>query len=564
MRLSADIPDLVAFADLAEVKSRCALRLRIGPARDHRDLTYGELAEVVRRRAGALHSCGCRRGERVALLLPHTECLATTFLGALYLGLVPSIVAWPTVKMDRGKYQRNLRAVLASLQARWLVTEGPMAEALGQELGDTQVLAPSALAAEAVPVPSDPQREGVAFIQFSGGTTGTQKSVPISYDLLARQLDAYARALALRDTDHVISWLPLYHDMGLVACLLLPFAFRLPLTLHAPMEWVMDPTAFLREIGRAKATHCWLPNFAYAFMASRVRNGSEPLVLETLRGVINCSEPVRAASMDVFAERFASNGLRAAALHTCYAMAEATFAVTQSTDVDPPLRLQVCREAFGAGRLKEVAQNGRVLVSCGVPVAGFDVRVASAAGGALPEGEIGEIWLRSGSVMVGYLDTPAQSAAFTDGWYRTGDMGAMVRGHLFVTGRKKDLIIVGGVNIYPEDLENAVGALPGVHAGRVVALGFEDAVAGTERLVLVAEVDNANTLSRQAEIELGIRESVATVCGIAPYRVFVVPPKWIVKSTAGKISRVETRARIVAAGGLDDFDSARVRPEAAT
>lgn len=261
--------------------------------------------------------------------------------------------------------------------------------------------------------------------------------------------------------------------MGLIACLLLPFVHRLSVTLFAPMEWVMDPRPFLESIGHDRATLCWLPNFAFSFLARKSALPTRaPLDLASLRAVINCSEPVRAESMDAFAAAFAPHGLRASSLQTCYAMAEATFAVSQSTPGDPPRRLPISIDAFGQGRLVEDPESTRLLVSCGALLGGLDARIVDADGETAAPGHIGEIWLRSSFLMKDYLQTPDDDApprrSFTDEWFRTGDLGALHEGHLYVTGRKKDVIIVGGVNLYPEDLEAAVATVKGVHPGRVV------------------------------------------------------------------------------------------------
>jgi acyl-CoA synthetase (AMP-forming)/AMP-acid ligase II len=544
MQPPADLTSLFAFDDRS-ADARPALRLRLGAERYHRDVTYGELRMLAQSAGAELLEAGCRAGDRVAVLLPHSERLIATFFGALYIGAVPAIVAWPTTKMDPDKYARNLAAVLHSLHADLLVTEA--SRHLHRDAsGATRVLEVSA--AER-PRPgtcaAEPRSQGMAFIQFSGGTTGSQKSVPIGYATLSRQLASYASALRLREGDRVISWLPLYHDMGLIASLLLPFVFRLPVSVFSPMEWVMDPRPFLRSVGKDRATLCWLPNFAFSFMATRFRFEPGSLDLSPLRAVTNCSERVRAESMDAFRDAFHPHGLPSSAPRTCYAMAEATFAVTQSTDVDPPLRVQVDAAALGRSRIERVPTEGRPLLSCGRPIQGVDVRITDSAGNDCAEGSIGEIRLRGPFVLERYLDAD-RPAAFEDGWYRTGDLGAWLDGHLFVTGRIKDLIIVGGVNVYPEDIEAAVSQISGIHAGRVAAVSLEDDAMGTERLVVVAEVEHDEDLARRDALEAEVRRTVLAVTGLAPFRVFVLPKQWVVKSTAGKVSRTETKARLLA------------------
>lgn len=571
MDLSRD--DLVArlsFEDLDQCGERVALQLRVGPTRDHRSVTFRELRAMAVGAAAALIDHGCQPGQRVAVLLPHTHRLVGLFFGAIYGGFVPSILAWPTSKMDAEKYRRNVLAIVSGLKADLLVTEPSMAATLGAVLGETRVAEPGALEdylAGKIDVPSlEPRvaKSDPLFIQFSGGTTGTQKSVPIELGHLHRQLVCYDEALRLGPDDALISWLPLYHDMGLIACQVLPFVYRLPVTMFAPMDWIMAPGRFLDAVGEDRATLCWLPNFGYSFMAQKVRRDPSKLDLSSLRAVINCSEPVRAESMNALCDRFAPSGLRREAIHTCYAMAEATFAVTQSTDEEPPRWVKVSRDAFGRGRIVPSAEGERVLVSCGKPIPGIEVRVVKPETGEdCAEGEIGEIWLAGEFVMRDYLQAPGAERgprwAFSDdGCYRTGDLGALLDGHLFVTGRKKDIIIIGGINVFPEDLEARVSEVEGVHPGRAVALGLEDPELGTERLVLVAEANEAADLARASEIDREIRRVVLTICGVAPYQVFVVPPKWIVKSTAGKISRIETRARV-----LERWEALTSEPELA-
>jgi acyl-CoA synthetase (AMP-forming)/AMP-acid ligase II len=547
-----DVADRFVFRDLAKCGDRVAARFRIGKSEHHSELTFRDLHRVVAARAASLEDAGCRSGERVALLMPHAEPLVTTFFSALYAGLVPSIVAWPTSRMDPDKYRRNVDAVVANLKADWLVTEAAAAQQLGSHLGQTKVIESTKVSddhAHGGTERPSPSGSGPLFIQFSGGTTGTQKSVPISANLLTSQLNSYCSTLGLSATDHVISWLPLYHDMGLVACLLLAFVNRIPLTLFSPVEWIVNPTPFLEEAGRGRATLCWLPNFAFSVMATRVRTEPGKLDLTSMRALICTSEPIRAESLDAFATRFRGDGLRASAMHTSYGMAEATFAIAQSTDEDPPRRIPVSVSALGQLRIEREDSSARFLVSVGRPIPGIDAKVVDSAGSELPDGRIGEIWVRGSCVMDDYLDgdkSGAPRSSFTDDWFRTGDLGAKIEGHLYVTGRKKDIIIVGGVNIYPEDLEVAVGRMDGIYAGRVVAMGLDDAELGTERLVVVAERSPEVDETKVPNLEAEARTTVLATCGVAPYQMLVVPPRWIVKSTAGKISRTETKARVLA------------------
>lgn len=543
-----------AFTD-DEIGHRVLYHMRIGPPSEHRALTVQATRDLAIARASALHALGCRRGERIALLIPPSERLITTFLGCLYMGLVPSILAWPTAKIDPEKYQRNVTGIMRGLAADWLLTQDLAAEALGAAVGTTKVLlTEQVMTTTASPIPPAPLEEGTAFIQFSGGTTGTQKSVPVSHALLHRALTSYAASLDLREDDHFISWLPLYHDMGLIANLLMPFVFRLPVTVFAPMEWVTDPLPYLRAIGEQRATMTWMPNFAFGFLADRVDLPPGTLDLSSMRAFNNGSEPARVETMDAFIAKLTPHGLDPAALHSAYGMAEAVLALSQTRADDPPRRLTIASDAFGQGRLEPVAEGNRKLISCGPPVRGITLRIVGAREEECPPGTIGEIWIKGSTIMEDYLDAAKSDQgarwAFTpDGWFRTGDLGAVLDGHVYVTGRKKDLIIAAGVNIYPDEVELAVSHVDRVHAGRVVAMGIEDAASGTELFVILAEVDDEADLADAAQLEQQVRAAATAVTGVSPDSVHMVPPRWMIKSTAGKVSRPETKAKLLAQTG---------------
>ncbi len=540
-----------AFDD-DEMGDRVLYHMRIGAVSEHRALTVRDTRALALARASALHALGCRRGERIALLIPPSERLITTFLGCMYMGLVPSILAWPTARVDPGKYQRNLTGIMRGLAADWLVTQDLAAETLGTAVGTTKVLLTERLmTTTASPISPALLEEGTAFIQFSGGTTGTQKSVPVSHALLHRALTNYAASLDLRDDDHLISWLPLYHDMGLIANLLMPFVFRLPVTVFAPMEWIADPLPYLRAIGEQRATMTWMPNFAYGFLADRVDLPAGTLDLSSMRSFNNGSEPARVETMDAFIDKMTPHGLDPAALHSAYGMAEAVLALSQTSASDPPRRLTISSDAFGQGRLEPSAVGSRKLISCGPPVRGVAIRIVDAHDDECAPGSVGEIWIKGSTVMEDYLDAAksekgARWAFTSDGWFRTGDLGALLDGHVYVTGRKKDLVIAAGVNIYPDEVELAVSSVDRVHAGRVVAMGIEDPSSGTELFVVIAEVDDDADLADAAQLEQQVRAAATSVAGVSPDRVHIVPPRWMIKSTAGKVSRPETREKLLA------------------
>jgi acyl-CoA synthetase (AMP-forming)/AMP-acid ligase II len=336
--------------------------------------------------------------------------------------------------------------------------------------------------------------QDVVLLQHSSGTTGLQKGVALSHAAVLSQVESYARAIRLTAADVVVSWLPLYHDMGLIAGFILPILSRIPLVLMSPFDWVRAPYRLFQAVSSYHGTLTWLPNFAYNFCAQKVRDRDLAGVdLSSWRAVINCSEPIHASSHRQFIERFAPFGLHPQAIAASYAIAENVFAVTQG-GIGAPLAVDTVNlrkfMTEGVAEPSSPGEGALPLVSSGRAIDGTHVRVIDPKGIDLPDRVIGEIAIRSNCMLTGYYNRPdLTQRAFLDGWYRTGDLGYLVAGELFVTGRMKDLIIVGGKNIYPQDLERLAGDVPGVHPGRVVAFGVYSEAAGTEEVVLLAEAD---------------------------------------------------------------------------
>ncbi|MFN2134407.1 MAG: AMP-binding protein, partial [Candidatus Promineifilaceae bacterium] len=392
--------------------------------------------------------------------------------------------------------------------------------------------------------PAAPDPQHIALLQHSSGTTGLQKGVALAHEAVLNQLAAYSEAIALSGKDVVVSWLPLYHDMGLIAGFLLPLFQGVPLVLMSPFDWVRHPALLLSAIDAHGGTLTWLPNFAYNHLARRVRErDSEGLSLAGMRLFINCSEPVRQDSHDLFLSRFAPLGARPEQLAVSYAMAENTFAVTQTRPGQMPRQDVVDRQALEEELVARPVAKGDtgalVQVSCGAPVAHTAVRVLDGSGNDLPERSVGEIAIRSNCMLSGYYRRP-DLQPFQDGWYRTGDRGYLSAGELFVIGRSKDLIINAGKNVYPQDIEAIVNGVPGVHAGRAVAFGVPDAREGTELIAVVAEVRSADPAERK-EIGKLIRQEVARQSMVTVSYVYLVGDKWLIKTSSGKIARAANR-----------------------
>jgi acyl-CoA synthetase (AMP-forming)/AMP-acid ligase II len=500
----------------------------------------------------------------ILLLLPHSPELFLLQLGLVLGGHVPAILAWPTSRVDAEKYQCNLVHQLHHLPVDLLVTLPRLVENLAANLPYPA----AGLSIENVTkfeqqFPSAPVRVGLerrefpsrnlrprgdtVFLQFSGGTTGVQKAIVVTAEMLSAQFRQLGQALRLSSADSVVSWLPLYHDMGLIACYWTPLWHGAPSLQMAANDWVINPELLLSYIERFHATLCWLPNFSFSYLSQR-RQQMKLHRLESVRSWINCSEPIRLKSMSDFAHAFSDCGVRKESLQASYAMAETVFAITQSA-LDRELttipRQSVSRRDHGYSELAFDLIDD-VYVSSGKPLAGNAVKIVAADGTLSPEAAPGEIYVRTPSLFSGYWGAQGfQTNSLNEGWHATGDFGFIAAGELFVIGRFKDIVMVGGNNIFPEDVEAVVNTVEGVYTGRVVAFGVEDTELGTQSLAVVAEAKGEFCEDAAVSLEADIRRLILTAIGTAARYVAVVPQRWIVKSTAGKISRRETRERFL-------------------
>lgn len=501
---------------------------------------------------------GIQPGEVVVLILQHGEDLLYAFWGAILHGAIPSIMPFLTEKLSPERYRADLASLMSVTKPSAIVTypefEAEVRSAIRE--GDS---VRSVIVANQV----EPQKEldfdslagfrrkpeDIVLLQHSSGTTGLQKGVALSHRSVFNQLDAYSRALSLDDEDVIVSWLPLYHDMGLIAGFVMPILSGIPLVLMSPFDWVRAPYKLMRSVTKYRGTLTWLPNFAFNFCAQKIRDRHlEGVDLSSLRAVVNCSEPVRFESHRAFYERFEPYGLKWEALQTSYAMAENVFGVTQSRLGTAPVVDEIDRESFMVQRVAASPLDGRPamkMMSSGRPLENVAIRILDEQGGEVPERVVGEIALKSDCMLTGYYHREdVTRKAFLDGWYLTGDYGYMADGEIFVSGRKKDMIIVGGRNVYPQDLEALACEAPGVHAGRAVAFGMFDEAQGTEEVVIIAEVD-AEDPAEQEKIADAIRLHVTKNSAIALRHVRVVGPKWIIKTSSGKTSRAANKEKFI-------------------
>ena len=346
-----------------------------------------------------------------------------------------------------------------------------------------------------------------------------------------------------RTDDSICSWLPLYHDMGLIGGLLWPIYWKLPLILMSPLSFLSHPARWLWVIHRHRATISMAPNFAYAMCAKRVRAAErEGLDLSSWRIALNGAEMVNLGSLRDFDEAFEPHGFRPETHFPCYGLAEAAVAVTFSTPGEPPRHEVVARAALADGRVVRSEGKGSVaLVCCGKAIAGHEVGTVDAEGYPVAEGQVGHIVVRGPSVMSGYYSDPEATAKVVrDGWLWTGDSGFATEQGLYITGRAKDLLIVRGRNYYPEDLERQAERVPGVRPGGAVAFAVYDEEKATELAVLVCETKLEDKQARRALAD-AVSEAVVSHCGLKVDQVVLVPPGSVPKTSSGKRQRSRCR-----------------------
>lgn len=550
---------LSRIVDFADRDPRRRFARIWGPRGPERDVSYGDLVGGASAVAGRLAAAGIRRGDVVVIIARPGGSLLSAWVAPLLLGAVPSVFPWPTEKLDPGYYADTVAFLLRICGARAILLgrdlERPLA-CLASGATDVRVV----LLEEAEPPAALPllsrelleDGEAVTLLQHSSGSTGLQKGVALSSRAILAQIATYGEALKIGEADRVANWMPLYHDGGLIAGFLQPLLRGLPVSLLSPIDWVHDPVLLLRAITEDRATLCWLPNFAYNFLAGKIAERKrEGLDLSSMRAFVNTAEPVRLSSHERFRSRFAPLGLDPLALTTSYGAAENVLAITQSEPgravaVDRIDREQLVRNrrAVPAG----AAADSLPVLSSGRPLPGTRLAVLDEDRRPLPDRRVGELAVRSGCLFTGYFRRPDLTArAFCDGWYLTGDLGYVADGEVYVTGRKKDLIIIGGANIWPQDLESIADLVAGVKPGRTAAFGVDNDLTGTQDLVIVVEAAPEADAAGVAE---AVRGAIARRTECVPRTVFVAPPMWLLKTSSGKISRTRCREKFLELGGV--------------
>ena len=527
-----------------------------------RPYPFAELREDALTCARRLIASGVKPEDRIALVAETGPEFAALFFGVVYAGAWPVPLPLPTSFGGRDSYIEQLRVQLASCDPKMLIfppelaqMAGAAAEAAGCEGIDWDSFATRA-APEAELPKADP--EAIAYLQYSSGSTRFPHGVAITHHALLNNLAAHSHGMKIQESDRCISWLPWYHDMGLVGCFLSPIANQVSTDYLKTEDFARRPLAWLDMISRNPGTSVsYSPTFGYDICARRISSqtkASDRFDLSRWRIAGNGADMIRPDVMQSFVDAFADAGFQATAFLPSYGLAEATLAVS----IMPPgegIRVELVEETqlSGGARGTDRPQRFRAIVNCGKPARDMVIEIREEDGTPLPDGAIGKVWCKGPSVMVGYFrDQAATDACLVDGWLDTGDMGYMSKGYIYIVGRAKDMIIVNGRNHWPQDIEWAVEQLPGFKAGDIAA--FAITTPGGEETPAVLVQCRSSDDEERARLRDEIRERVRAVTGMNCV-IELIPPRTLPRTSSGKLSRAKAR-NLYLAGEIKPYDVA--------
>ncbi len=502
---------------------------------------FARVADNAARIASGLRQRGVKPGDAVAIVLPTGTDFIDVFFACNHLGAIP-VPLYPPVRLGRlDEYYERTAGMLKVAQVAMVLTDARVGKLLGRVLNHVTPPLGMCRVSEfmnADPIDAHPSKaDDIAMVQFSSGTTGIPKPVVLSHQHVISNSNAIIGKL--REKGHPdpsgVSWLPLYHDMGLIGCVFPAVLLPGTLTLIPPELFLARPSIWLRALSKYGATISPAPNFAYALCVDRIRDEQmEGCDLSKWLYALNGAEPISPSTMRAFYNRFQQWGLRAEAMTPVYGLSEAALAVTMSAWNDKHRTIQLDRDALIEGTAKPCS-DGIELTSVGRPLPEFDIDIRAEDGTTLADGTIGRLWARGPSIMERYLDnTPPPR----DGeWLDTGDLGFVHDGELYITGRAKDVIVIRGKNHPPQSLEAAVDTVPGVRTGCAAAVG--DISSDGERVILFVEKRDADRESFAEEC----RQAVLSATGIDPDLVIPLEAGTLPRTSSGKIRRSEALKR---------------------
>ena len=510
---------------------------------------YSQLRADAIANARRFVALGIKPGDRIALIAETGPEFAAAFFGAVYAGAWPVPLPLPTSFGGRNAYVEQLKVQLKSCDPALFLVPGDLVDMASDAAGDIPVrdweTLPSLAEASGDLPAADP--DSIAYLQYSSGSTRFPHGVAVTHRGLLHNLRAHGIGLRIEEADRCISWLPWYHDMGLVGCVLSPVANQLSVDYQKTEDFARRPLAWLDMVTRNPGQSLsYSPTFGYDICARRMSSqtrAEDRFDLSRWRIAGNGADMIRPDVMQTFVDAFAEAGFNASAFCPSYGLAEATLAVS----LMPPgegIRMELVEESelSGAGDdAEERPRRFRAVVNCGKPVTGMEVEVRGADGAELADRSIGRIFVRGGAVMVGYFRDEESTAACLsdDGWLDTGDMGYMSGGYIFIVGRAKDMIIINGRNHWPQDIEWAVEQLPGFKSGDIAAFAITGPSGEETPAVLVhCRVSDPEERGRLRD---DIRARVHAITGITPV-VELVPPRTLPRTSSGKLSRTKARS----------------------
>jgi acyl-CoA synthetase (AMP-forming)/AMP-acid ligase II len=513
--------------------------------------SFEEVARRAAQYAAAMLRQGLKRGDRVALALPDSAEFVFSFLGAMHAGLVP-VPMYPPLGLGKlGFYLTHARHILRDSGASMLITSSQVKSILGSLIGGRlrSISTVDRLGIDNSEAPVARLRaEDIAFLQFTSGSTAQPKGVVLTYGMLDANARCISNGLKMTPDDVGCSWLPLYHDMGLIGFILTPIFTSTPVAVMPPFMFLKRPIEWLRRMTQYRATASFAPNFGYALCASRVRERDlESLDLSNWR-VAGCgSEPIQHATIENFSNKFKSAGFKPEAFLLAYGLAENTLAVS-FTDVETRPRAE--RVSVSALTDKHVAETASEfetestvnLVSCGRQFPEHEIKIVDEDGEACAPRGVGEIVIRGPSMMSEYYGNPvATRAAIKDGWLHTGDLGFLLDGELFVCGRIKDLIIVAGRNYYPSDIELVVSNVSGVRRGRVVAFSLNGMSSANESEQVIVCAETKMKAAARERLSDEIQARVLESLGLKLSAVAQLERGCLPRTSSGKLQRTKTK-----------------------
>ncbi|PAX08725.1 fatty acyl-AMP ligase [Sphingomonas lenta] len=561
-RRMADFATLGEALDYAATGER-GLNFHDARGQLSRPYSYAELREDALVAARRLIAAGVKPEDRIALIAETGPEFAHLFFAVVYAGAWPVPLPLPTSFGGKESYIEQLRVQLASCDPSMLIFPPELAHMAGEaaRLVGTEGVDWSELAtreAPDVPLP-DASPDAIAYLQYSSGSTRFPHGVAITHRALLNNLAAHGYGMELVPEDRCISWLPWYHDMGLVGCFLSPIANQVSVDYLKTEDFARRPLAWLDLITRNDGNSIsYSPTFGYDICARRMSSqtrASDRFDLSRWRIAGNGADMIRPDVMQAFVDAFADAGFKASAFLPSYGLAEATLAVT----IMPPgegIRVELVEETElsghdGSANDNERPQRYRAIVNCGKPVRDMAVEIRNENGAPLPDRAIGKVWCSGPSVMVGYFRDPdATAACMRDNWLDTGDMGYMSDGYIYIVGRAKDMIIVNGKNHWPQDIEWAVEQLPGFKAGDIAA--FAITTPGGEETPAVLVQCRSSDEAERARLHDTIRERVRAVTGMNCV-IELIPPRTLPRTSSGKLSRTKAR-NLYLAGEIKPYE----------